>query len=391
MPVKLDVHGEAVLKLRRGTAIVYRKWISGGDGLSAASLVELYAKGEPVGCGLWESRGPVAVRVLEHGRCSHRDPVDMVHYRLESSLRARERMNITYMGSYRLVNSDGDLLSGLIVDVYNDVAVIQSSSTAMDALMDEIARILIKLAGVSHVYEKSLQRSRREIGLEPRARWLAGRREEVIIEEGGARFIVDVVRGQKTGFFLDQRPNRLELARITGEGDRVLDVFSYTGGFGIHAAISGAREVTFIEEDPVAVSILKRNLELNGVRRYNIIHDSVWRVRNSIPEGRFDIVIVDPPAFIQEGSKSSIMKGVKAYRKIYLWATGKASKSSTIYLSSCSYFLKRDMYIKIISEVMSLKVGEYKIMGSIRGSGPDHVFRGEEYLDYLKGAFIYIG
>ncbi len=390
MPTKLEVYGEAIPRLKRGTAIVYRKWIRASGSLGPGALVELHSRGEPLGCGLWESQGPVAVRVLEHGKCTYNSHYDIIWHRLESSFRARERLGVTAKGSYRLVNSDGDLLSGLIVDIYNDVAVIQSSSTAMDSLINSISRAVMRLTGVKHVYEKSIQRSRRDIGLGLRARWIVGRKEEVIIEEEGVKFLVDVVRGQKTGFFLDQRPNRIEVQRLTGSGDRVLDVFSYTGGFGIHAAISGAREVVFVEEDPVAVNILRRNLELNGIKKFKIINDSIWKIRKAVASNYFDLVIVDPPAFIQDSSWSSVMKGIKAYRKAYIWAVERGKRPSILFLSSCSYFLKRDMYIRILTDVLSPRTNNYKIMGSIRGSGPDHVFRGEEYLDYLKGSFIYV-
>ena len=391
MPARVTVSGVGLRKATAGSAIVYRKWVRAPGGLRAGELVEVYSpEGELVACALWEPEGPVALRIVDHGACEYRDPVDYLDHRIMAARRLRERISRLHPGmedSYRLVNSDGDLLSGLIVDVFaGEVAVVQSSSIAIDAHIEAVAESIARHAGVEAVYEKSTQRSRRDIGLGPRQRWLLGRKPRVVVEEGAARFIVDVVRGQKTGFYLDQRPNRLELARLVSGGERVLDVFSYTGGFGIHAALAGAREVWFLEEDPVAAEILRENLRLNGVRGYRIIRDSIWRAQG-VPEDYFDIIVVDPPAFIQSGDPRAVEKGRQAYYHAYKWALERARDEYLAYLSSCSYFLDRDSFLDIVARVH--RGVDYRILGSLRGAGPDHVLRGEEYLDYLKGAFIH--
>lgn len=389
-PVQVKVDGKGLEKASRGSGIVYRKWVKPPYNLPAAALVELVSpRGDPVACGLWEPEGPVAVRVLGVGSCEWRDPVEAVRDRLEKAFLSRKRAGLVETGSYRLANSDGDMLSGLIVDVFGgEIAVVQSSSYSFDALLEGIAGILHDLTGVDTVYEKSTQRSRRDIGLEPRARWLLGRKRRTIVDEWGVRFIVDVVKGQKTGFYLDQRMNRLEFSRYAANGDRVLDVFSYTGGFGIHAAYNGAREVVFIEEDWDAVELLRENLKLNNIENYRIINTSIWQAEG-VPSNYFTLVSVDPPAFIQRGDPESVRRGVKAYTQAYRWASEKAGDNAILYLSSCSYFLTRDLFLKVISESLSWR-GPYRILGSLRGASPDHVFRGEEYLDYLKGAFIHL-
>ncbi len=385
----VEVSGEGLRKLVKGTAVVYRKWVKAREQLKAGGLVEARTPGgDPVACALWEPLGPVALRVVHHGPCEWRSPEEAISYRLEAALQARELYRLVHAGSYRLVNSDGDLLSGLIVDVYSDVAVLQSSSAAIDAHLDFIAKELRRVVGVSHVYNKSTQRSRRDIGLEPVAGWLLGRKERTVIEEGNAKFVVDIVRGQKTGFFLDQRPNRLEIYKLAVEGARVLDVFAYTGAFGIHAYLAGAREVVFLEEDPVAVEILRENLKLNGVQRFRIVAGSTWDHMSGIPEASFDLVVVDPPAFIQE--KDQLERGMRAYSAVYRWASRRVKENGVLYLSSCSYFLTRDLFLGVVNYALTKEGWDYSILGSLRGAGPDHVFRGEEYLDYLKGAFIHL-
>jgi len=388
--VRLRVRGEGLERARAGSGVVYRKWVESSGPLPAGVLVELVDGGRPVACGLWEPAGPVAVRILSRGPCQWSSSWEAVEERLEDALRARERLGPLYRGSFRLVNSDGDRLSGLIVDYYDSVAVVQSSSHAIDSMVESIARWLHRELGVA-VYEKSTQRSRRDLGLPLRSRWLLGRAERVVIEEAGVRFAVDVVRGQKTGFYLDQRPNRVEFARYAGPGDRVLDVFSYTGGFALHALHSGAREAVLVEEDPEALRLALENARINGFEgRVRIVGGSVWDSLGRAGGG-FTLAAVDPPAFIQSGGEESVRRGKRAYWRAYTSALKLLEDGSIAFLSSCSYFLPRADFVNLASRAaQAAGFNSYRLLGSLRGAGPDHVLRGEEYLDYLKASFLYL-
>ncbi len=389
--VRVEVRGEGLERASRGAGVVYSKWVRPLGSPRLGGLVELVSpEGEPVACGLWEEGTPVAVRILYYGSCVHGDPEAALREAVEEAFRARVRSGWAQLGSYRLVNSDGDGLSGLIVDVYGDVAVFQVSSPAIDVHLETLVEAVASVAGVEHVYEKSTQRSRLDIGLEPRRRWLRGGKREVVIEEWGVKFIVDVVDGQKTGFFLDQRPNRLE-ARRYAPGERVLDVFSYTGGFGLHAAHEGAREVVFIEEDPRAARLLVRNLRLNGVARYRVINRSLWEVSAEEVGDGYGLVTVDPPAFIQEPGREALRRGLKAYRRAYAWSLERLREGGVAYLSSCSYFLDRRRFLELVAEVASAARRWYRLLGGVRGAGPDHTLRAEGYLEYLKGVFLEVG
>jgi 23S rRNA (cytosine1962-C5)-methyltransferase len=388
LAAKYIVTGIGARELEKGATVVYEKWIKRKEKPLPGSLVEIETPGGYTACGLWDGAGHVGVRVLHEGGCQSTDPLDAVLMNLEKALRLRERIGLASPShGFRLVNSDGDYLSGLIVDVYNEIAVVQSSSLAFDVHLKDIASWLTRELGVHHVYEKSIQRSRRDIGLQLRRRWLrGGGREETIIEENGVKFIVNVVEGQKTGFFLDQRANRAEFGGYAGKGDTVLDVFSYTGGFGLHAAYNGASKLVFIEEDPLAVRLLKRNLELNGIRKYSIIEESVWNAIKRMRDS-FNLVSVDPPAFIQRPGKEAFRKGVSAYRAVYEFGVNTASPGAgMVYLSSCSYFLKRSDFMDLIKTVTARKSA--RILGSLRGADRDHVIGTAGYLEYLKGAFI---
>ncbi len=392
MPVaRVAVRGEGLERASRGAGVVYSKWVRPLDEPRLGGLVELVdPEGSPVACGLWEEGTPVAVRILYYGSCVHGDAVAALEEAVRAAYRARVKSGWASLGSYRLVNSDGDGLSGLIIDVYMDVAVVQVSSPAIDVNLDAVVKTMVSAAGVEHVYEKSTQRSRLDIGLEPRRRWLRGGKREVVIDEWGVKFIVDVVDGQKTGFFLDQRPNRLEARRYAG-GTRVLDVFSYTGGFGLHAAHEGAREVVFIEEDPRAARLLVRNLKLNGVTRYRVINRSLWQVSPQEAGEGYGLVTVDPPAFIQEPGREALRRGLRAYRRAYSWSLERLGEEGVAYLSSCSYFLDRSRFLELVAEVASRGSRWYRLLGGVRGAGPDHALRAEGYLEYLKGVFLEVG
>ncbi len=382
------VTGIGAREIEKGSTVVYEKWIKRKENIRSGSLVELETSNGVKACGLWDGAGHVGARILYYGSCSSNDPIEAIESNLETAFRLRNKVGLgDPRTGFRLINSDGDLMSGLIIDVYNDVAVIQSSSLGFDRHLRMIATWLTREVGVNSVFEKSVQRSRRDIGLKPRRRWLLGGKRETVIEEYGVRFIVDVEEGQKTGFFLDQRANRREFGSYAGKEDSVLDVFAYTGGFGLHAALNGASKLVFIEEDPSAVKILKRNLELNGFSKYEIIESSVWHVINKV-KGGYDLVSIDPPAFIQENSKTSIEKGVKAYREIYKYGLERTGKDGIIFLSSCSYFLTQEMFVQLIMKLAS-KLNA-RMIGSVRKADRDHMVNTASYLEYLKGAFIHL-
>ena len=388
------VVGEGARVAAEGGSMIYRKWVRGGKGIEPGALVVVEnPRGEVLGCGLYDTVGPVAVRMVWHWDCPFRDSREAIEELLRRAYRARRRLGFEASAGmgFRLVHSDGDGMPGLIIDVYDDLAVIQSSSIVWDIHLDIVADVLVKEIGVTNVYEKSVQRTRRDIGLEPRQRLLRGERYTALIEEGVAKFRVDARRGQKTGFFLDQRENRLMLEKLVAEGDVVADLFSYTGGFGIHALLAGARHAVFVDEDAEALKMLRENLRLNGISedRAQVLEENVWRfLRRAREHGsEYDVVVVDPPAFIQE--RSHYERGAQAYQRLYAAAAALAKR--LLFLSSCSAFLTREDFQAIVGRALARAKREYRILGGIRGVPPDHPTRlHAQHLDYLKAAFIHV-
>ena len=372
---------EAESLVSSGTLTIYSKWVKKVHA-EPGDFVRVYVDDEPIGVGFYEGIGAIGVRILSFEE--HLDLLELLEHKIFKALKVRERLKVE--GSFRLVNAEGDGLPGLIVDVYNDIAVIQSSSIGFDKNVEVIANILRKLLNLKTVYLRCDQRSRREVGLPIVRKPLYGNNVRTIIEEGNARFYVDVEKGQKTGFFLDQRVNRLYLGEIVWERSKVLDLYSYTGGFAIHALHSKAKEAVLVEESPYAVEEAYRNLKLNKVHeKARIVNARVESFLEAIDE-KYDVVIVDPPALIpalqyKEG-------GLKAYRSLYSKVFNIVEEDGILVASSCSYFLSQQEFIDLIEEV-ALKSGREVRIFKISSASSDHLSRPQDdFLRYLKVLFL---
>ncbi len=369
-----------IVRLRRRAKplpTIYSKWVydDGGAEPGEEVLVETFDR-KPVGIGIFDGVGAVSVRLLSIGTIDSAE--NLIRENILYAYRFRKALG---WDSYRLVNSDGDLLPGLIIDVYSDVAVIQSGSLGMDHYLEHIKNILLRYDIARHIYVRNNQRSRKEVGLDTWADWIHGRMERIVIDEAGVKYIVDVENGHKTGFFLDQRMNRLE-ARLYSRDADTLDLFSYTGGFGLHALAYGAEKVVFVEKDRTALELLYENIKLNKLegRRYEVIDTDVWRFLEE--DGRYSLIFNDPNALIQ--SREEINRGVRRYKQLYKASLSKLVRGGIAFLSSCSYFLSIDKFLEI-----TRSLGDIQFIGRVRGASPDHLYRPDTpELTYLKALYI---
>ncbi len=380
---KIETAKEAVDKVFEGGPVIYSKWVKGKA--EVGEMVEVYSEGELVGCGIYDQTGPVRIRIMEFDKCP-KEVKDLWEQRILEALEARYENGSAYWDAFRLLAGDGDLTSGLIVDVYGDVAVLQSSSLAVDKYLKTIAELLVKLVGVKNVINKSVQRVRLKVGLEPREEAIIGKAEERIIDEEGVKFKVDF-RLQKTGLYLDQRENRVFFRSLV-RGGSFLDAFSYTGGFGLHALFAGAREVTFVDEDEEALRILKENLRINGFNgKVEVVKSDIWPFLRNLKR-RYDYASFDPPAFIP--SKEYMDVGMRDYMRLYTFAFKVIEVGGVLSLSSCSYFFNRELFLRTIAKASRFAKRNYKIF-ALRGASRDHVLRGGvDYLEYLKNAFLHV-
>lgn len=265
--------------------------------------------------------------------------------RLFAALQRRKPF-LSQTNAFRLIFSEADAIPGLVIDIYDKVAVIQISTLGLEAFRGVIVQALIRTIDLVAVYEHSDSDSREMEGLKPRIGLLWGElpTEKLEIFEGPAKFYVDVVEGQKTGFFLDQRANRMAIANFV-KGKKVLNTFSYTGGFSIHAALAGATSVTSVDSSATAIAMAKENASLNKVSDKCLFAcEDVFEYLKKTDE-QFDVIILDPPGLVK--SKKDLQAGTNAYRVLYQLALKRLVPDGLLITASCSGWVDRPLFHKI--------------------------------------------
>ncbi len=320
------------------------------------------------------------VRILSFDK--NYDVLEDFVQKLRKAKKYREK--ISYGKHYRWVYSESDFLSGLILDKYDTLVVIQNQNPFYDNHMKELVEAIREVdKSVEAIYRKDSGRNRLNDGLLPIEEPLYGDSFEVIIEELDRKFLVDPTQGQKTGFFLDQRENR-KLFRKLSYG-RVLDVFSYTGGFGI---TSNFDEVYFVEKDKSALHLLKKNLELNEISNYKILKGNAFTILKHLilKREKFDSIVLDPPAFLAVGDKK---QGVKSYALINSLAAELIDEGIFV-TCSCSQDMKIGKFYNLIKTVLRRKGKRFEIIAIGRQALDHKVVFPHKELDYLKCLFLEI-
>ena len=311
--------------------------------------------------GRWLARGylnrfsQIQVRLLTWNEDEEVDR-DFWRRRLRQAVEMRRLWNLSGESSaYRLVNGESDYLPGLIVDRYAEHLVVQIGTLGMDAHKQELAELLLEVTGCLSVTERSELAARRPEGLEDSSGLLAGEEppERIEIDEHGLRFLVDLAHGQKTGFYTDQRENRRRSAAYCAEA-RVLNAFSYTGGFAVHALAAGANTVANVDASHEALSLAETNLRLNGfdpdVQTENVAGDVFAVLRNwrdIDPSGElFDVVILDPPKFVH--ARDHMDRGLRGYKEINMLGLRLLKPGGVLVTFSCSGLVDFDLFQKVI-------------------------------------------
>lgn len=298
------------------------------------------AAGRPLGTGYVNPHALICARLVS------RDPAyvldqSLITHRLNIALSLRERLFDAPF--YRLAFGDSDNLSGLTVDRYGDIAVAQITTAGMERLKNEIVAALDKVIHPRTVLFRNDVPVRELEGLTSYVETALGEVPELVaLEEHGVRFEVPLLTGQKTGWFYDQRLNRNRFRHYV-KGLRVLDVFSYLGAWGIQAAHAGAESVLCVDSSPKAVEGVRRNAELNGLSgKVTVEREDAFEIlkRLRAARERFDVVVLDPPAFIKR--KKDIKEGTLAYQRLNKMAMQVLAKDGILVSCSCSYHLARD-------------------------------------------------
>jgi 23S rRNA (cytosine1962-C5)-methyltransferase len=302
--------------------------------------------------GLWDPHSPIRLKVLHHGKPAQ---IDAAWFRaaLQRALDSRRPLTATTgtttgtgerTTAYRVVHGENDGLPGLVVDRYAHVAVVKLYTTAWIPHLSMVVPLLVELLGVDSVVLR-LSRTMREQELHGLQEGMSLHGDAidapVRFVEHGLAFEADVVHGQKTGHFLDQRDNRARVGALSG-GARVLDVFSCTGGFSVHAAAGGATAVTSVDSSPFAITAAKRNMELNrdrlGVRAcsHDTIAGDAFAVMETLAADRrrFDVVVIDPPSFAQ--TAAMVERALASYARLTTLGLGLVERGGLLVQASCS-------------------------------------------------------
>ena len=296
--------------------------------------------------------------------------------------------------SCRIIFGEADFLPGIVVDKYEDVLVVQALTLGIERFKEKIVsdlKEILKADGIviRGVYERSDAREREKEGLKTVKGFIGDKFDtNVEIVENGVHYMVDVVNGQKTGFFLDQKYNRLAIQRIC-KGKRVLDCFTHMGTFALNAGIAGAADVTGLDISEYAIEQARANAKLNGLDK--TVHFKCANVLDELPrlasEGeKYDVVILDPPAFTK--SREATKNAIKGYREINMKGLKLVKDGGYLATCSCSHFMTQELFTKTIKEAAQ-SVHKRLRQVEFRTQGPDHPILWAANESYYLKFFIF--
>lgn len=293
--------------------------------------------------------------------------------------------------AFRLVHGEGDFLPGLVVDVYGDTAVVQAHSPGMHYVRDIVARRLTLLpgAGIANVYYKSETTLPYKARLDPQNDYIIGQYSGNVALENGLKFHIDWLRGQKTGFFVDQRDNRSLLRRFSA-GRRVLNMFCYTGGFSVYALAGGAAEVVSVDSSAKAVSLTDANVQLNfpGDTRHRAVAEDAFKHLDTMQPGAYDLIVLDPPAFAKH--RSALHNALQGYRRLNARAFEKIAPGGVLFTFSCSQAVSREQFRLAVFSAAAQSRRNVRILHQLTqpADHPVSIYHPEG--EYLKGLVLYV-
>lgn len=342
-----------------------------GRALPAGSIVRLAgADGRLLGVGTFNRHSLIAVRLFTPDPEARLDR-DFLAGRLAAARDLRARLGLGV--HHRLVHAEGDRLPGFVIDRYGDTAVVQANTAGAEALTPALLDALEAVIAPQAIVLRNDAAVRGLEGLGSEVRLARGTLPEAIAaEEGGLKFPVDPLGGQKTGFFFDLGPARSEIARLAAGGARMLDVYCHTGAFGLRAAAAGAAEVTFVDRSDHAVTLAEAGAQANGVagRCRFVREDGFAALERLGHEGqRFDVVVTDPPSFVK--SKKELKSGARGYRKLVRLAAPLVAPGGFYFVASCSHNVSAELFAEEVRAGLSAagRNGRVILAG---GAGPDH-------------------
>ncbi|MDQ1770858.1 methyltransferase [Labilibaculum sp. A4] len=375
----------------------FHPWIFSGavsrvdEGLEEGDLVAVYsAREEFLGIG-HIAIGSIVVRIISFEKVEIN--LDFWVGKFESACKMRKAIGLYGTADNnvcRLVHGEGDGLSGLIIDFYAGTAVIQCHSVGMYLHREEIAKALLAVLGddLKAVYDKSEGTIPFKSGIEPKNEYLYGNTDSFVALENGLKFNVDWLKGQKTGFFIDQRENRSLLEQYS-KGRSVLNMFCYTGGFSFYAMRGGADLVHSVDSSARAIEITKENVELNfpGDSRHEAFSEDAFKYLDR-SAGKYDLIVLDPPAFAKH--KNVLANALKGYKRLNTIGFEQIRSGGILFTFSCSQAVSKEDFRKAIFAAAASAGRTVRILHQLTqpADHPVNIYHPEG--EYLKGLVLYV-
>lgn len=376
----------------------FHPWIFSGaiakieDGVEEGDIVEVIdSKQNFIAYGHCQI-GSIAVRVLTF----EKEEINATFWikRLSAAFDLRKNLGLVagdYNNAYRLVHGEGDNLPGLIIDVYDGTAVIQAHSPGMHFARFEVLEALKVVMGeeLKNVYYKSESTLPFKAELNPEDGYLYGGDASSVATEYGLKFHADWLKGQKTGFFVDQRENRSLLEHYS-KGKKVLNMFCYTGGFSFYAMRGGAELVHSVDSSGKAIDLTNKNVELNfpGDPRHKAFAEDAFKFLDNMNEGEYDLIILDPPAFAKH--KNVLRNALQGYQKLNAKAFKKIKSGGIIFTFSCSQVVSKENFRLAVFSAAAQSGRRVRIINQLTqpADHPVNIYHPEG--EYLKGLVLYV-
>lgn len=390
-------------KGREDSLLRFHPWVFSGaisqiaGSPSEGDIVGVFGSdGSFLACGHYQI-GSIAVRVLSFDMSALAP--DFYEVMIAKALDVRKAVGLAGYNdgtnAYRLVHGEGDGLPGLIIDFYDGVCVMQAHSVGMFRAKKQICEALRKVYGdsIKAVYDKSSGTAPFKAGLDLVDGYLYRSEgfsdDEQTVLENGNKFIVNWTEGQKTGFFLDQRENRALVGRYAA-GRNVLNLFCYTGGFSIYALAAGAKHVDSVDSSAKAMMMVDRNVSLNGfdsAKHTSYCTDAIEFVKNA-PDGRYDLMIVDPPAFAKH--RGVLRNALRAYQRLNAAAIAKVAPGGLVFTFSCSQVVDKESFALAVFSAAASVGRSVRILDRLNQPADHSVNIYHPEGEYLKGLLLYV-
>ena len=375
----------------------FHPWIFSGaihhmdDNIEEGEFVNIFtASNEFIAVGHYQI-GSIAIRVLTFSKVEI--SYDFWCDRLSSALKMRQNVGIAdnnVNNTYRLVHGEGDYLPGLVIDCYGETAVMQAHSVGMHVCREEICRALIKVMGerIKHVYYKSETTLPFKAELGQENGFMYGETDNDIAIENGLKFHVDWLRGQKTGFFVDQRENR-NLLEHYAKGKSVLNMFCYTGGFSVYAMRGQAKLVHSVDSSAKAVELTNRNIALNfpdDLRHEAFCEDAFKYLDNN--DNKYNLIILDPPAFAKH--RAALRNALKGYTRLNVKGLQRIKHGGILFTFSCSQVVSKEHFRNAVFTAAAQAGRKVRILHQLHqpADHPINIYHPEG--EYLKGLVLYV-